>query len=169
MRKLLFVLVAVVMLGTILLSGCSQGVSPQDFAAVQSDLAAAKSKLAAVENQIAAVENKVKALSAQSAYVIWWDQYNNIGTVYQAYAFGDAATFHKKLGSLIEGTGDAAVQSAWKDYLNSDSTVNDLIKSWPSDYTKWTVAQTNQWTPVSNARVTALGKVGTALFNTIVK
>lgn len=179
MRKLFFVLVAVVMLGTILLSGCSQGVAPQDFAAVQSDLAAAKSKLAAVEkvenqvnaleNKINALENKVKALSAQSAYVIWWDQYNNFGTVYQAYSFGDTATFNKKLGNLIEGTGDSALQSDWKDYLNADGALNDLIKSWPTDYMTWTVDQTKKWTAANNARVTALGKIGTALFNTIVK
>ena len=169
MRSLFFVLIAAVVMGTILLSGCSQGVATQDFAAVKSDLAAAKSKLAAVENQINTVENKIKALNAQSAYVIWWDQYYNIGTVYQAYAFKDTATFHKKLGSLIEGTGDAAVQSAWKDYLNADSALNDLVKSYPSDYTTWAVDQTNKWTTLNTARVTELGKVGTALFNAIVQ
>jgi hypothetical protein len=148
--------------GVMLLSSCAPGVAPEEFAKVQGDLATVKSDLAATQNQI-------KALSAMSAYAIWWDQYYSIGTVYQIYAFADTASFNKKLGALIGLTGDSATQAAWKDYLTADSALSDLVKSYPSDYTKWTADQTSKWTTARDARLAALGKVGTDLFSIIVK
>jgi hypothetical protein len=162
MKKWSLLIVVFAVLGAVLLGGCGNYVAQEDFAKVKSDLAATNTNLATVQSQ-------VKVLSAQSAYGIWWDQYYNIGTAYRVYVFADVATFNKKLGALIEATGDSATQTAWKAYLAADTALNDIVKSYPTDYTKWTTDQTKKWTDASTARYTALGKVGTTLFNAVNK
>ena len=123
--------------------------------------------LAVAQDRIIALEVRVGELSAIAAYTIWYDQYHNIGTAAQAYAFTDVATFNYKLGTLVNATGDADLLAAWYSYLAADTALNDLVAELPEDYETWTTEQYNQWFEADTSRTNALGQVGTALFNTI--
>ena len=148
MKKWFLAVTPIVAIGSLLLSGCAPGVAPEDFAKVQNDLAAA--------------QNQIKELSAISAYNIWYDQHYEVYN----YVFDDVAAFNTKLGALIEATGDSDSQAAWNAYLAADAALNDIVAALPEDYESWTEAQTNQWSEATTTRYNALGKVGTALYNT---
>lgn len=158
MKKRLLVPIVAVMLGTILLSGCTAGVATEDFAAVQSDLIAA-------QNRIEELEVQVASLSAISAYDIWYDQYYEV----YDYVFADVATFNAKLGAVVVATGDSASITAWSTYLTADAALTDVVAGLPEDAETWTEEQNNQWLEATTARTNALGEVGTALFSVIVE
>ena len=165
MKKWILIPLVIAMLGAILLSGCAVGAAPEDITKLQGDLSTARSDLAAAQSQIADLEASVADLSAISAYNVWYDQYYAIGN----YVFADTSAFNAKLGALIEATGDSASKTAWDAYLTADTGLTERIRALPEDYTTWSEAQTSQWTETSTARATALGEVGTTLFNAIVR
>jgi len=137
-----------------------------DLAATKADLAGAKANLSTAQNQITALEVQVASLSAISAYNIWYDQYYSIGN----YLFADVAAFNTKLGALVNSTGDTASKAAWDEYTAGDTALTSLVAELPEDTLTWTTEQYNKWlVEVSTARYNALGAVGTALFNAIVK
>ncbi|GAI93905.1 unnamed protein product, partial [marine sediment metagenome] len=105
------------------------------------------------------------SLSAISAYNIWYDQYYSIGN----YLFADVAAFNTKLGALVNSTGDTASKAAWDEYAAGDTALTSLVAGLPEDTLTWTTEQYNKWVEASTARYNALGAVGTALFNAIVK
>jgi len=164
-KKWILIPIVTAMLGAILLSGCATGVAPEDITKLQGDLTAAQSDLATVQNHITDLEASIADLCAISAYNVWYDQYYAIGN----YVFADTPAFNAKLGALTEATGDSASKTAWDAYLTADTGLTERIRALPEDYTTWSEAQTSQWTEATTARATALGEVGTALFNTIVQ
>lgn len=151
MKKRLLVPIVAVMLGTILLSGCTPGVATEDFTAAQ--------------NRIEELEVQVASLSAISAYNVWYDQYYAVG----AYVFADVAAFNDKLGAMVVATGDSASTTAWNTYLAADTALNSVVEALPEDYTTWNEEQNNRWLEATTARTNALGEVGTALFGAIVE
>lgn len=176
MKRYFGAIVIILMLGILLLSGCGNYVAKEEFTKVQTDLTAAKSDLAAVKSDLAAAkssmvtaQSQIKLLSASDGYNIWYDQYYRLGTAYQYYAFADVDAFNKKLGTIIDATGDSVTLTAWQDYLKAHKALIDLVKSLPEDYNKWNAEQTSKWKDATAVRYTALGKVGTALFNVISK
>jgi len=164
-KKWILIPIVTAMLGAILLSGCAVGVAPEDITKLQGDLTTARSDLATVQNHITDLEASVADLSAISAYNVWYDQYYEVGT----YVFADTSAFNTKLGALIEATGDSASRTSWNAYLAADTGLTERVEALPADYDTWTEEQTSQWTEATTARTTALGEVGTALFNAIVQ
>lgn len=105
------------------------------------------------------------SLSAISAYNIWYDQYYSIGN----YVFADVEAFNAKLGALVNATGDTASRAAWDEYTAADTALTSLVAELPEDTLTWDQEQYNKWLEASTTRYNALGAVGTALFNAIVK
>ncbi len=145
-----------------------------DLAKAQSDLSAVQAQLkgtakqsdvGAVQDKIKSMESQVASLSAISAYGIWYDQFYLVGN----YEFADTPSFNQKLETLVKATNNSDVLTAWNSYIAGDKALSELLKSLPEDANTWNKEQYDEWLKASTDRYNALGEVGTALFNAIVK
>jgi hypothetical protein len=157
--------------------GCAPSVALVDFnktqadlTATKADLTAAKAELAKLQDQFKTLQGQTSMLSAIAAYTLWYDQYYTYWySGYTNYQFADATSFQNNFGNLIKGTSNAATLKAWEDYLTSYQSYDAVLKSLPKDNKTWDKGQTDKWTQAYNATYAALGKVGTPLYEVIVK
>jgi len=140
------------------MSGCSSGVSEEDFSSLSGKLDALSLKVEESEVQIA-------ALSTVSAYQLWFDQYYSLGT----YSFTDIKDFNRSCGQLISKVNDADAVVAWNLYIQADKAYYDLFEILPKDTATWTRTQYDQWVNLNSSRSDALGQVGATLFSAISK
>jgi len=122
-------------------------------------------KVDSLNSRMADSEAQVTALSAISAYQLWFDQYYSLGT----YSFPDIKTFNRSCGRLISKVNDVDAVAAWNIYLQADKAYYDLFEILPKDTATWTKTQYDQWVDLNTARSDALGQVGATLFNAIGK
>ncbi|MFC1912693.1 hypothetical protein ACFLX7_00630 [Chloroflexota bacterium] len=159
------------------LSGCSSGISQEQYEQLQSELTSSQQQLEELNTKI---EDLIKAnaefkdlvdnsailneeLSAITAYLLWYDYYYEIGIS----DFNDIETFNSQLGSLIAATGDTNSQQAFEIYYQADSDLNAITDSLPEDNIL-TVPQFESWYDAGFSREEALGQVGGHLLNRIV-
>lgn len=177
MKRRYLVAVSALMLGLIVLNGCTSGIAKEDFAKVQNDLADAQKRVAALEKQIATFSEVQKGLAdsdkrvaaverrvvAFSAYHIWFDQFTGLGN----YQFADSATFIAEFGGAVEFIADSDLQTAWNSYLAVEKPLRDYVAGLPADQSTWTDQQTSRFTELAVAAYNALRPVGQALLSAI--
>ncbi|MFH0847122.1 MAG: hypothetical protein V1894_03570 [Chloroflexota bacterium] len=153
MKKTLVVTLSVILLGIAVLSGCSGGVSKEDYAKLQSDLADAQGRIAALERRVVAF----------SAYHMWYDQFYG----FDNYSFADADTFNTEFGGVVEFIADGDLSTAWENYLTTEKPLRDYIAGLPEDKATWTTEQTAQFNDLATAVYNTLGAAGRALLSAI--
>ena len=158
------------------LSGCSSGISPEQYEQLESELTSShqqleelNTKIEDLTKEIAEFEDLInnsatlnEELSAITAYSLWYDYYYNIGT----YDLNDIDTFNSQLGGLIAATGDTNSQQAFEVYYQANSDYNVVVDSLPEDNIM-TVSQFEDWRDADISREETLGQVGGHLLNKI--
>ena len=167
MKKTYLVTLSALMLGVIMLSGCGNGVPKEDFTKVQNDLTEAQNRIVALETQLTEAESRIAYIESRvvafSAYHIWFDQYYGFGI----YTVADTDTFITEFGGAIDFIPDSDLQSAWNDYLATDTALGDYLAEVPSDSATWTDSQSEKYQELASDVYNALGAVGQALLSTI--
>jgi hypothetical protein len=153
MKKIYIAAMSALMIGLIVLNGCTSGITKEDFAQVQNDLADA-------QNRIAALETRAVTFSA---YHIWYDQFYGLGN----HEFADSDTFIAEFGGVVEFIGDSDLQTAWSNYLSPEKPLTDYLAGLPVDQTTWTDEQTSQFNDLETVAYNALSPIGQALLSAI--
>lgn len=179
MKKWFLLVACFAILAGLVLGGCAPTVAPEELAKAKSELAndlnaakkdldATKASLAAAQNQIKALQGNVSTLCAMTAYGIWYDRYYTYYYYgYGTYNFNSYDEFVKKLGGLINGTGDSNSIKAWDTYVKAANDWTTFYKAQPEDYTKWKKEDTEKSVKMYNDSWTTLGNVGTQLYTLV--
>ena len=152
-RKCFLVLMIGLLLGLIVLNGCTSGIAKEDFTKVQNDLADAQTRIAALERRVVSF----------SAYHIWYDQFTGAGN----YEFADSATFIAEFGGVVEFIADSGLRTAWNNYLAAEKPLRDYVAGLPVDQSTWTNEQTSHFKELMAAAYNALRPIGQALLSAI--
>jgi len=167
MKKTCLIALSALMLGLIVLNGCTSGIVKEDLAKVQSDLTEAQNRIASLETQVTTDESRIAYLEKRvvcfSAYNIWYDQFNGLGN----YKFADSDTFIAEFGGVVEFIADSDLQTAWSNYLSAEKPLEDYVAGLPVDQSTWTAEQTSQFNELVAAAYTALRPIGQALLSAI--
>ncbi len=153
MKKTCLIALSALMLGLIVLNGCTSGIAKEDFTKVQNDLADAQKRIAALERRVVTF----------SAYHIWYDQFTGSGN----YEFADSDTFIAEFGGVVEFIADSDLQTAWNNYLSAEKPLRDYVAGLPVDQSTWTNEQTSHSNELMAAAYNALRPIGQALLSAI--
>ncbi len=175
---------------SLLLVGCSSGVSQAGYDALnaslqntqtelddsQGELEVTKTALADAESQL--VEEQTKLENAEKTITDLDDQNQaslqlikeeSAITAYLLWFdeyYGkdilNSATplFNARMYNFIAATGDANSIAAFNVYLEKDTAYQAVLAALPQDSSAWTKAQYDSWVAAGEARTTALGQVG---------
>jgi hypothetical protein len=159
MHKALTIIAVTLSLVLLFCVSCAPSVVKEDFDKVKADLETAK-------DQVKTLQQHVGKLSAMSAYWMWVDQYYSGGVTYQ---FADKESFYSTLGTLVKATNDPDSLKAWEYYMAASTNLDNVVKSLPADYKTWDKDQTAKWTKAKDDAWALFAKVGTPLYNVIIK
>ncbi len=151
MKRYYSLTLAILMLVSLVLGGCSSGIDKETFNTLQA--------------KVDKLEASTSRLAALAAYDIWYAQYYALGT----YAFETTGDFNVQLSSVITEVGDANVIAVWNTYLVEDQAYTTLIEELPQDTTAWTPDQYTKWLESGTKRAEVLGQVGGQLFTALQK